>query len=150
MAGSFTFINTTDAPSLSVSGVKRMRAHVTKTNFAQRRRRMAKERVHDDERLQEQGQGNVGFFEVSRIKQLQPTLGPANAGSILDRVVLYTAPTNPHLSVKFLIDEFRPVIFPAAKMSPGSFDEATWTQLVVSEPALLEASMSVGVRYCPG
>lgn len=41
MTSAFTFVNTVDAPSLSASSAKAMRAHVTKTNFANRRKRIA-------------------------------------------------------------------------------------------------------------
>lgn len=43
MTSTFTFVNTVDAPSLSASSAKAMRAHVTKTNFANRRKRIAAE-----------------------------------------------------------------------------------------------------------
>ncbi|KAH8908115.1 hypothetical protein BR93DRAFT_927145 [Coniochaeta sp. PMI_546] len=38
---SFTFLNTTGTPELSQSDAKRMRAHITKTNFANRRQRLS-------------------------------------------------------------------------------------------------------------
>jgi hypothetical protein len=38
---SFTFLNTTGAPRLSKPAAKRVRGHVTRTNFANRRRRKA-------------------------------------------------------------------------------------------------------------
>lgn len=44
MASTFTFVNTVDAPSLSASSAKAMRAHVTKANFANRRKRIAAEK----------------------------------------------------------------------------------------------------------
>lgn len=37
----FTFVNTTGAPNLSQPAAKLMRGHVTKTNFAKRRQRLA-------------------------------------------------------------------------------------------------------------
>lgn len=43
MTSTFTFVNTVDAPSLSASSSKAMRAHVTKKNFANRRKRIASE-----------------------------------------------------------------------------------------------------------
>ena len=36
----FTFVNTTGTPELSKSDARRMRSHVTKTNFALRRERL--------------------------------------------------------------------------------------------------------------
>lgn len=39
---SFTFVNTTDTPGLSPHAAKKMRAHITRTNFAKRRVRLAK------------------------------------------------------------------------------------------------------------
>jgi hypothetical protein len=42
METSYTFL-TTDSPSLEASGVKRMRAHVTRINFARRRQRIARQ-----------------------------------------------------------------------------------------------------------
>jgi hypothetical protein len=37
----FTFLNTTGRPRLSQLAAKRMRAHITKSNFAKRRQRIA-------------------------------------------------------------------------------------------------------------
>ncbi len=42
---SFTFLNATGAPGLSQSDAKRMRAHITRTNFANRRQRFAQART---------------------------------------------------------------------------------------------------------
>lgn len=44
---SFTFLNATGTPGLSQLAAKRMRAHITKTNFAKRRQRIAEAKPND-------------------------------------------------------------------------------------------------------
>ncbi|KAL6400917.1 hypothetical protein AUP68_16635 [Ilyonectria robusta] len=54
------------------------------------------------------------------------------------------------LTNKTVLHEFRPLIFPAGTGSPGSRNEAQWIGLFMAEPALLEASMVIGLRNRPG
>ena len=42
-----------------------------------------------------------------------------------------------------VIEEFRPLIFPSSNGSVSSASEMAWINLIISEPALVEASMSV-------
>lgn len=51
---------------------------------------------------------------------------------------------------EIVLHEFRPLIFPAGTGCPGSPNEAQWIRLFMAEPALLEASMAIGLRNCPG
>lgn len=41
------------------------------------------------------------------------------------------------------------MIFPAGTGAPGSSREASWISLLQSEPALVEASVSIALRYSP-
>ncbi|SPJ74253.1 uncharacterized protein FTOL_03983 [Fusarium torulosum] len=48
-----------------------------------------------------------------------------------------------------VVCEFRPMIFPAGTGAPGSSREASWIGLLQSEPALVEASVTIALRHCP-
>ncbi|OAQ69394.1 hypothetical protein VFPFJ_10599 [Purpureocillium lilacinum] len=133
VAMGLTFVNLTDAPALDASGSRRMRAHVTKTNFARRRQRIAKQLRHI-----------AGASETER-KSLatNPESNDLVAGLHLDAVPhLLQRPTDPDL-----LHNYRALVFPAYPSCRGTVVESQWTALLVSEPALLEASMAIGVRH---
>ncbi|KAF7554810.1 hypothetical protein G7Z17_g2663 [Cylindrodendrum hubeiense] len=152
MTTHFTFLNTSNAPRLGASDTKRMRAHVTKSNFAQRRQRLAKERhlkVSHDTR---QEPADDAEQAITR-RPVVPAHFSA-AGRKLDQQ-LPTFSIDIDSSLKFLLHEFRPIIFPAGNGSPGSVcpgsaNEEQWIRLFMSEPALLEASMAIAFRTAPG
>ncbi|KAF4445747.1 hypothetical protein FALBO_17149 [Fusarium albosuccineum] len=149
MASHFTFLNTSHAPSLGAVEAKKMRSHITRTNFARRRQRFAKERqklhaaqsrhsglqVLPEARLQHTSDA----LEESAWPDLDPTC---------DRP-FSTMSDYPNSSVAYLLHEFRPIIFPAGTGTPGSDRETVWVNLLLSEPALIEASMSIGLKYFP-
>lgn len=147
MTTQFTFLNTSDAPRLGASDTKRMRAHVTKSNFAQRRRRLAKERQSDDvQQAILESPDHAKQIVTRRPAVSTPPLAPkpCSIGP------LYNFSTYTDMSIKFLLHEFRPLIFPAGTGSPGSRNEAQWIRLFMAEPALLEASMVIALRNRPG
>lgn len=76
MASGFTFVNTVNAPALSPASAKTMRAHVTKTNFANRRKRI------DAESVQRRNQTSVEIA-FARLMSLADNPIAADAISIL-------------------------------------------------------------------
>ncbi|KAJ4127952.1 hypothetical protein NW768_008235 [Fusarium equiseti] len=98
MPSSFTFVNVCNAPGLGPQEAKQMRGHVTKTNFAKRRQRLAKASRAP----------NSGFYALFN----QLPFGADDIG--------------------------------------GSSREAEWVNLVRSEPALIEASISIALQQYPG
>ena len=96
-----TFLNTCDAPGLGVVETKQMRAHITKTNFARRRQRLAKER--QQRKLQEIHERDL----VSRPEKPMsgneatpqaPTAPPLDPGSDM---LLSTRSRDPHNSISY-------------------------------------------------
>ncbi|KAH7160733.1 hypothetical protein EDB81DRAFT_782868 [Dactylonectria macrodidyma] len=147
MTTNFTFLNTSNAPTLGASEAKRMRAHVTKSNFAQRRRRLAKER-------------QLAITPQTATDTLEHTeKGVSRRSAVMTHLLalerflsrpMKTVHNDNDALIKFLIDDFRPLIFPTRAGCPGSPNERKWIDLVVAEPALLEASVAIGLRNCPG
>ncbi|KPM41358.1 hypothetical protein AK830_g5175 [Neonectria ditissima] len=141
MTTPFTFVNTSNAPRLGSSEAKQMRAHVTKTNFAQRRRRLAVERQQKGAtETRPDGDESTQRRVARRSAPPSPSLD----------LQLCSRAGDPHTSIRFLLTEFRPLVFPAGNGLPGSVNEALWVRLVLSEPALMDASMAVGMRHWPG
>ncbi|KAM5377904.1 hypothetical protein ACJZ2D_004808 [Fusarium nematophilum] len=147
MGFEFTFVNTSNAPALGQAQAKEMRAHITKTNFARRRQRLARE--------MQQRRGFLPDREVTpdalpkdraRTSPLatQAAFPPPDPGTDL---LLF--PLRAHLdwSINYLLYEFRPIVFPAGTGSPGSDNETAWVDLLLSEPALVEASMAIALTY---
>ncbi|KAH7149898.1 hypothetical protein B0J13DRAFT_549044 [Dactylonectria estremocensis] len=147
MTTNFTFLNTSNAPGLGASDTKRMRAHVTKSNFAQRRRRLAKERQLAI--TPQTGTEAPEYTEKSVSRRFAVTTDPLTLERFLNRQKNVVHNDNGAL-IKFLLDDFRPLIFPNRAGCPGSPNEIQWIELVVAEPALLEASVAIGLRNCPG
>ncbi|EEU36746.1 uncharacterized protein NECHADRAFT_51893 [Fusarium vanettenii 77-13-4] len=144
-----TFLNTSDAPGLGAVETKQMRAHITKTNFARRRQRLAKERqqkkvqeIHERDliaRPEKPMSGNEATPQA-------PTAPPLDPGS---EMLLSTRSRDPNNSISYLLYEFRPIVFPAGYGYPGSERETVWVDQLLAEPALIEASMAIGLKYTP-
>ncbi|RSL80294.1 hypothetical protein CEP51_006671 [Fusarium floridanum] len=144
-----TFVNTSNAPGMGVVETKQMRAHITKTNFARRRQRLVKERqqkklqkIHERDlvaRTEEPMSGNEATPHP-------PNVPPLDPGS---EMLLSTHIRDPHNSISYLLYEFRPIVFPAGYGYPGSDRETVWVDQLVAEPALIEASMAIGLKYTP-
>ncbi|PWI69339.1 hypothetical protein PCL_00986 [Purpureocillium lilacinum] len=133
-----TFVILTDAPALDASASRRMRAHVTKTNFAKRRQRIAKQLRLVAEAPETERKFLVANCESS---DLVAGLHPDAAPHLLQR------PTDPDRAIQFLLHKYRALVFPAYPSYRGTAVESQWTALLISEPALLEASMAIGVRH---
>ncbi|KAF9892985.1 hypothetical protein FE257_012396 [Aspergillus nanangensis] len=115
-----TFVNTTGASSLSPLAAKRMRAHITKTNFAKRRQTAATK------------SGPREQFKEARTLEKTPDIIP-------------TVPDPPRDATAF--HQLQELVFLEGRHSPGSASEAAWFQLIASDPVLMEASLAVAVRY---
>lgn len=118
MESTFTFVTTTDAPALSASGAKLMRAHITKTNFARRRRRIAVEAQQNVQRDQTPQKGPVATVrdmpgelrerhrspskERYRESARRPALLAWGSQSMATPISLPTVrPTDPDLSIQY-------------------------------------------------
>ncbi|KAL4757818.1 uncharacterized protein BDW70DRAFT_153045 [Aspergillus foveolatus] len=115
-----TFLNTTGA-SLSAAAAKRMRAHITRTNFAKRRQRIAV----------------AGAKSESNAKRRQRGRNQTEEEDGDGAPSLTSAPC---------IHQIQELVFLEGRHTPGSASEAAWFNLVASEPALVEASLAVAVR----
>ncbi|KAL4899844.1 hypothetical protein BDW74DRAFT_106631 [Aspergillus multicolor] len=126
----FTFLNSTGA-SLSGPAAKRMRAHITKTNFAKRRQRIAA----------------IGTESGSGIEtNLKKTRKRRSEADDEDRDV---APSSTPIQTATDIAAFHKIqelVFLEGRHIAGSASEAAWFSLIASEPALVEASLAVAVR----
>ncbi|KAK7219293.1 hypothetical protein V2G26_007296 [Clonostachys chloroleuca] len=101
---SLTFLNTTGAPSLSLSNAREARAHVTKVNFKQRRQRLAIERLKRRKEYTTVAQERAGSIEDVWVALLKEPKIPHPA---------FCLPADPDHSIRFLLHEFRPLVFPA-------------------------------------
>ncbi|KAJ4256267.1 hypothetical protein NW762_009347 [Fusarium torreyae] len=145
MAPPFTFVNVSNAPGLGPKEAKQMRAHITKTNFAKRRQRLAKEK-QDYRTTQSSKDPRLLIFDEQRRlmqKWVEAALDPGSDS-------LLTSMADPIFSpIGYLLHDFRPLIFPAGTGAPGSVREKEWINLLESEPALVEASVAIALRHCP-
>ncbi|KAL2860971.1 uncharacterized protein BJX67DRAFT_317822 [Aspergillus lucknowensis] len=120
----FTFLNSTGTPSLSQPAAKKMRAHVTKSNFAKRRQRIARtagantESTTDERRVPEERNGDVDFlngkwtgFDNSALQKIQELL------------------------------------YLEGRQAADNPTEAAWFNLIASEPAMVEATMAVALQH---
>ncbi|KAF4343284.1 hypothetical protein FBEOM_2760 [Fusarium beomiforme] len=157
MPPSFTFVNVSNAPGLGPKEAKQMRGHITKTNFAKRRQRLAKEKKRMNIL---QSADNFSAVNTSDELQAWQALKPGS-DRLLMRLVdpiyspveyckssssLFLEPVAYNFSV---LSEYRALIFPAGLGTPGSSREADWISLLHSEPALVEASMAIALRHSP-
>ncbi|KAL4987369.1 hypothetical protein BDW68DRAFT_197453 [Aspergillus falconensis] len=123
----FMFLNTTGA-SLPATAAKRMRAHITRTNFAKRRQRMA---IAGDKT-----ESNAKRRHERRNQTEEEDEGVAPP--------LISAPPTPSNIAAF--HQIQELGFVEGRHTPGSASEAAWFNLIASEPALVEASLAVAVR----
>ncbi|KAF0636263.1 hypothetical protein FPSE5266_02128 [Fusarium pseudograminearum] len=149
----FTFVNVSNAPGLGPKERREMRGHVTQTNFAKRRQRLAKARDDDKSDTVEQ---NLALSR-SYNQRFQPGQMSGDKATVLDPRCdrLLTDAVNSAWSpiayrMAAMLYTFRPFIFPAGTAGPGSSREAEWIDLLQSEPALVEASISIALSHCTG
>ncbi|KAL2812950.1 hypothetical protein BJX63DRAFT_421477 [Aspergillus granulosus] len=114
----FTFLNTTGASSLPRTKLKQMRAHVTKTNFAKRRQRIAGVAASQS-RTKEKRKSNP---------DLAISKAPTSGGDIR------------------ALHKLQEFVYLEGRHAPDSPSEAAWFDLIASDPALVEASMAVAVQ----
>ncbi|CAH0055669.1 unnamed protein product [Clonostachys solani] len=136
---SLTFLNTTGAPSLSLSNAREARAHVTKVNFKQRRQRLAIERLKRRKGYTTTAQERAGSIKDVCVALPEPKISPQ----------VFCLPADPDHSIRFLLHEFRPLVFPAQTGANSSPSEFEWITLLRSEPALVEACMYVALEHWP-
>ncbi|RDL37372.1 Uncharacterized protein BP5553_04805 [Venustampulla echinocandica] len=124
---SFTFLNATGTPGLSQSDAKLMRAHITRTNFANRRQQLTKARTAKEREL--------GLLTQDVLADPPPA-----------DLLLSTPPKDPYRYAQFL-SRFWSFVFLDGGNYPSSPGEEAWIQLLVSEAALAEVSMAIGIRH---
>ncbi|KAJ5850883.1 hypothetical protein N7455_010739 [Penicillium solitum] len=128
----FIFLNATGS-SLSPPAAKRMRAHITKTNFAKRRQHAHPTRSEQKEQRKHQSQ-QLKESEEPKSNQLFTSLPPKSTSSKSARDA--TA-----------FHRLQELVFLEGRHSPGSPSEAAWFYLIASDPVLTEASLAVAVRH---
>ncbi|KAJ5114050.1 hypothetical protein N7456_002584 [Penicillium angulare] len=135
----FTFLNTNES-KLSQPASKRMRAHITKANFAKRRQRLGKDNI----KQKSKGKPTTRSQDI-HVSQTTPKTTQAltiiNTPSLSDISNLLIS----NRDIK-AFHELQELIFLQGRHGPDSPSEAAWFNLVASEPVLLEASMAVAVR----
>ncbi|KAK3334053.1 hypothetical protein B0T19DRAFT_419970 [Cercophora scortea] len=117
----FVFLNTTGRPELSEADAKRMRGHITRTNFAIRRQRIINE--YKTRMASEGGQHEVALS-----------------------LPLTTPPRDRSRYAQFLT-RFWSLVFLGGAAYPSSRDEEAFIKLLVSEAAFAEVSLAVGMQY---
>ncbi|KAJ0161429.1 hypothetical protein CTA2_6226 [Colletotrichum tanaceti] len=127
-----TFLNTTGSPALSQDLAKKMRGHVTRINFAKRRERKLT-RTTPSKEENESGQAAEALGKQDPL-ELQ---GLANRLS--------------HSSTRFTVSTFSrlwSILFLNSDAQHGDTnEEAAWLGLLISDPALLNATLSVGIGH---
>jgi hypothetical protein len=99
---SFTFLNATGTPELSQSDAKLMRAHITRTNFANRRQQIAEATCRTSkERLKRVALTRMGRGLLIQDRQDVPADAPPA------ELLLATPPEDPHRYVQFRNDTAR-------------------------------------------
>ncbi|KAL4866973.1 hypothetical protein BDV12DRAFT_128513 [Aspergillus spectabilis] len=128
-SSNFTFVNTTGTSSLSGPAAKRMRAHITRFNFAKRRERITGTKVTE-----------TGSKAKRRRRQIIPVNSTPEA--VLPHLPVQLNP--PANTAAF--HKLQELVFLEGRHLPDSPSEAAWFNLIASEPALVEASLAVAVR----
>ncbi|KAI1750557.1 hypothetical protein F4782DRAFT_248349 [Xylaria castorea] len=127
----FTFVTAVGTAGLSSTAAKQMRSHVTKSNFAKRRARVARTKKEAANRTSCQlspgspQQNIVTGSGASRTPFQQPRRDDCTQ----------------ILSMKWSL------LFLDGSEYPGTAREAAWIRLLISEPALFESSMAIGLRH---
>lgn len=144
-----TFLNTTGSPGLSRDMAKKMRGHITRVNFAKRR-----DRNSTRTKVPERGNESGGAVAAS---DKQGPLTSKDLAELLSR-------SNPRLTMSSCRPPPRALMRTITKPAPvsqiwslmfmhrsthrGDADaEAAWLGLLLSDPALLDATLAVGMRH---
>ncbi|KAF5244615.1 hypothetical protein FAUST_2131 [Fusarium austroamericanum] len=146
----FTFVNVSNAPGLGPKERREMRGHVTQTNFAKRRQRLAKARDHGKPDTVERNLAlSRSYNQPGQMSGDNVTVLDPRCDRLLTNAVNSAWSPIAYRMVAMLYT-FRPFIFPAGTAGPGSSREAEWITLLQSEPALVEASTSIALSHCTG
>lgn len=97
MPNGFVFLNISNAPGLGPAEAKRMRAHVTRTNFATRRLRIARECQQDEARRRKK-QADDASADGSREYRVSRT--PPLPDPVVE-VALLTLPTDTDVCIRY-------------------------------------------------
>ncbi|KUL86426.1 hypothetical protein ZTR_08086 [Talaromyces verruculosus] len=116
------FLNTTNAPALSPEATKRMRGHITKSNFAKRRQRIAEK-------------------PTSKVTKKSKKTSNERLKETTELVVSSSDPTQTNQDLQLLI------LLTCLNPPTASPSEAEWVSLFASEPLLIDATMAVGMRH---
>ncbi|KAG9258715.1 uncharacterized protein F5Z01DRAFT_215342 [Emericellopsis atlantica] len=133
----FVFLNTTGAPSLSKRAAKRVRGHVTKTNFANRRQRKAE--ADADKR-------DKSTREAQKLNSPCSLRTQLSSSSLAMALSIATSRADKQHAAE-LLNEFWSVIFLHDRVLPGGENDQLWLDTMASEPAFVEATMAAAVRY---
>jgi hypothetical protein len=144
---SLTFLNTTNAPSLSQQAAKRVRGHVTKANFAKRRQRM----VRPVEKPEKDSTITDPFFYKGVLKkrpQREDYLHVASQCQLCTTSLSSNAWLESHHDSHYadMAHRRQALLLLACIHCPRNISEAAWVNLIVSESALVEATMAIGTR----
>ncbi|KAI6777863.1 uncharacterized protein J7T54_002761 [Emericellopsis cladophorae] len=133
----FVFLNTTGASSLSKKAAKRVRGHVTKTNFANRRRLKA------EADASKPGKSTRAVQKLDSPCSLETQL---SSSSLAIALSIATSKADKQHAAE-LLNESWSVIFLHDRNLPGDEHDKLWLDTMASEPAFVEATMATAVRY---
>ncbi|KAL4940279.1 hypothetical protein BDV06DRAFT_23195 [Aspergillus oleicola] len=124
----FTFLNITGA-FMPGSASRRMRAHVTRTNFAKRRQRLA--------------DGEIETESNAKKKERQKRRKTGTGTSSTEPTSLATFGNGGIDAAAFR--DLQNLLFIEGSRQARSINEAAWFNLIISEPALTQATLAVAV-----
>ncbi|KAL4783807.1 hypothetical protein BJX76DRAFT_348264 [Aspergillus varians] len=123
-----TFLNTTGA-SLSAPAARRMRAHITRTNFAKRRQQMIGTEAEKE----------------SNVRRRPKQKGAREERKTESALALLPVPLSPSDNAA-AFEKILELMFIEGRRAPQGTAEVDWFNLIASEPALVEATLAVAVR----
>ncbi|TRX96399.1 hypothetical protein FHL15_002671 [Xylaria flabelliformis] len=130
----FTFVTAVGTAGLSETAAKQMRSHVTKSNFAKRRARIAWTKTEAAKKK----------FSQQSPESPRQSIVTSGSGLRASRTP-FQPPCRDDcpriLSMKWSL------LFLDGSEYPGTAEEAAWIRLLLSEPALFESSMAIGLRH---
>ncbi|RYC59100.1 hypothetical protein CHU98_g7107 [Xylaria longipes] len=132
----FTFVTAVGTAGLSEAAAKQMRSHVTKANFAKRRARVARTRKEATTKSSCQ-------LSPERSGHSIVTSGSGSGATQIPFQQMRGECYSRTLSMKWSL------LFLDGSEYPGTANEAAWISLLISEPALVESSLAIGLRHWP-
>ncbi|KAI0487788.1 hypothetical protein F4859DRAFT_466185 [Xylaria cf. heliscus] len=132
----FTFVTTVGTAGLSETAAKQMRSHVTKCNFAKRRARVARPRKEAANKSSRQ-------LSPGRPKQ---SIVTSESGPGASQTSSQQAREDDYTRIYSQLSLNWSLLFMDGTKYPGTANEAAWIGILVSEPALVQSSMAIGLR----